>query len=357
MKNLKIRVLIACLMVIGISKQSFSQQGKIKLGAYYYDGWSGKASGVITPYLKSSYSNREPSWGWVTSTPELITKQIDMAVDAGLSFFDFDWYFPENNKQHFQDAPLNNALKLFLAAPNNSKLGFCLLVANHQDNIIGPEDWETVTDTWIQLFKKSNYVTVNGKPLITFFTMTTLMKTFGTPEAIHKAMDRFKAKAVSAGLKGVTIAACCPPPFKSNVDIANSCGFDIVTGYNYHGVDFTPSQTEYPISSLVNSLPRVWNSFKTLSLPFIPVITLNWDNRAWTKDPNTPHYKGFSSKSVYQSVQAAKKWINANPQSTTAEKIAVIYAWNEYVEGSWLTPTKQSKDVPLNGVKKALSTY
>ena len=44
----------------------------------------------------------------------------------------------------------------------------------------------------------------------------------------------------------------------------------------------------------------------------------------------------------------------SNPEKTPKEKIALLYAWNEYGEGARLTPSITAKDNPLNGIKKGL---
>jgi len=61
----------------------------------------------------------------------------------------------------------------------------------------------------------------------------------------------------------------------------------------------------------------------------------------------------FSIKSVQTSVTNGIKWIAKNKEKTTKERIAIIYAWNENGEGSWLTPGS-SGFTPLKGVKDAL---
>lgn len=77
----------------------------------------------------------------------------------------------------------------------------------------------------------------------------------------------------------------------------------------------------------------------------MPVTTLNWDPRPWASSANNyskaPYFIGFSNASVYNSVLACKKWINTNSKSTVKEKIGLIYVWNEYGEGTYLTPTKK----------------
>ena len=87
-------------------------------------------------------------------------------------------------------------------------------------------------------------------------------------------------------------------------------------------------------------------------------VTLNWDPGPWGSLNKSYHtsqrYKGFSSVSVEKDVQMAKKWLAQNPEKTSKEKIALLYAWNEYGEEAWLTPSITAKDNPLNCIKKGL---
>src|SRR5882757_3135031 len=145
-------------------KEGRPASSDIVLGAYYFDGWSSPKSGHLTPKLRDSFPDRKPKWGWITSTPQIVKEQIDLAADAGLSFFSFCWYYPDYDHPHFKEDPLNHALSLYLASPNKTRLKFCLMVANHAGQEIGPADWPAVTDEWVRLFKDPGYLQVSGKP-------------------------------------------------------------------------------------------------------------------------------------------------------------------------------------------------
>jgi hypothetical protein len=281
-----------------------------------------------------------------------------MASTAGLSFFSFCWYYPEYNHQDFRNDPLNHALSLYLIAPNRASLQFCLLIANHQGQIIGPQDWPAVTNEWVRLFKQPNYLQVAKKPLISFFSVSTLLSTFGSPGAVHEALDTLRYKARLNGLEGVSIAACVSPTLESVLE-AKICGFDLVTGYNYPTIGFEDKKIEHPVNSLENSSLQIWNRFKTSPLPYIPVATLNWDPRPWATETNSyaksVRYTGYNWYSVYHAVKALRDWITQNPNATTKEHIALLYAWNEYGEGAWLTPAQNDSLHLLYGIKKALT--
>ncbi len=123
---------------------------KFLLGAYYFDGWTGLTNHITKP-LVDSFPERQPIWGWITSTPHAIENQINYAADNGIDFFNFCWYYTKTDPSN--QSPLNNALRLYLSSPNKRRLRFSLLIANHQGHIIGPDEFDKVSRTWIQLFK------------------------------------------------------------------------------------------------------------------------------------------------------------------------------------------------------------
>lgn len=363
--KIKFKQTFFLLIFVLVSNSLFSQINKaqaivdfdddIKLGAYYFDGWTGTYPYHITPELTKSFPEREPKWGWITSSQDIMDEQISLAANAGFSFFSFCWYY--TGKNLYLNEPLNRSLGFYLKSPNNTKLRYSLLVANHSGFEIGPEDWQTVTAEWISQFKSNSYLTVDGKPHITFISLTSLLNKFQTVDKIKEALNDLRQRAIQSGMKGVSIAIALSPREK-DIKLAEACGFDVFTGYNYHPAGLVSNEKIVPIESMQKEEVRIWNQFSHLTyLPYIPVVTLNWDPRPWANAKNkystAPYFKGFSSLSVYNSVLGCKKWIKNNSKNTVKEKIGIIYAWNEYGEGAYLTPTKKGIN-PLDGVKKAL---
>jgi len=103
-----------------------NQAHEIKLGAYYFDGWTGKYAQHISPKLMNSFSNRKPKWGWITSSQKIVDQQILAASGAGLSFFSFCWYY--SGKDKYKGEPLNNALKFFQKSEYTGKMEYCLIL-------------------------------------------------------------------------------------------------------------------------------------------------------------------------------------------------------------------------------------
>lgn len=354
---------IICLFLIFLAPKLVSaiflttSQKKIKVGAYYFDGWTGETP-HITESLKFAFRDRMPKGGYLTSTPKSMETQINDAAKSGISFFSFCWYYVNSDSTVFKNHPLNRAVSLFMKAPNRNKLEFNLLVANHAGSVIRPVDWETVTTAWIAYFKNPSYLKLAGKPMITIFDFKGLIKEFGKPDKVKQALAYLREKARSAGLPGVDVAICINNA-KNDSQLAKQCGFDILTAYNNHSVGFNKlASNTIPIDSLRIATVELWDTFKVQNLPYIPAVTLNWDPRPWISfDPKlatSKRYEGYSAKSVFDMVKSLRKWAALNIEILTPDRIAMIYAWNEYGEGAWLTPSKNDRSL-LNGLRKALA--
>jgi hypothetical protein len=203
--------------------------------------------------------------------------------------------------------------------------------------------------------KDPQYLQAEGKAYLAFFDLRSLVRLFGSKDALHKALDELRSKT---GPPGVTLAVCVSPNAKA-VQEAKDCGFDMVTGYNYPDPANKDLKKEHHVDSLAHFGNWIWDQFSSTALPYIPVATLNWDPRPWANGTNfyskSVRYTGFDSSSVYHSILALRDWINRNRSSTAPEHVALLYAWNEYGEGAWLTPSENDQLHLLAGVKQALS--
>jgi hypothetical protein len=351
-KKLIILFIITVRLMLNTCFAQKANEEKLNLGVYYFNGWTGKTN-HITPALKNQFQERKPIWGWISDSPEIMQKEINYAVKAGISFFSFCWYFTNSDPLKYKTHPLNSALGLYLKAPKKNGLKFNILVANHEGAEIRKKDWNFVADEWISLFLNNNYVHVNKMPLITIFSPKQLLMTFGSTDKVKDALDQVRMKAKQRGLNGVSFAACLNNA--EDLQIASACGFDIFTGYNYHYAGFN-GNLKNPIDSLLNASLKTWNKFTNKGKPYIPAITLNWDPRPWGsinyKNLVSPIYFGYSEVSVFNTVKMTREWINRNKEYTTKERIALVYAWNEYGEGAWLTPNQNNNK--LEYLKRAL---
>ena len=327
---------------------------KATVGAYYFDGWSGKTNHV-TKLLETEYGDRKPLWGWKADTVETMQKQIDYCADHGLAFWAFDWYYPEGKTK---TTPLNNALGLYLKAPNGPRLKFCLLVANHAGFRIGPKDWDACCEQWIALFRQPGHLRLDGQPLLIFFSPGELQKAFGGVEGVHKALDSLRAKAKEAGLPGVAVAACTSPGGHL-ADLARS-GYTLLTGYNYNGGWLNGGGSQ-PFKKLIATNEQIFKQFaQQTPLPYVPVITVGWDRRPWEQGQMpagkmSTWYADRTPKLVEEFVRVGIRWLDEHPDKATPQRLLLLYAWNENGEGGYLTPTAKDGTEYLQAVQRAIS--
>jgi len=209
---------------------------------------------------------------------------------------------------------------------------FCLMVCDENIFAIkGKEAWRQAADFWIPYLKHPQCLAVGGKPLIIFF------------DADGGDKDGFaylQAAARKAGLPGVAIA-----------------------GYNYHdrsapllAIGYT-HRTQYGLtahraaqaggeahkfSELAERNRLLWGG-GTPQQPYIPMITSGWDKRPWEGRWGTPplwYYPDRTPEQFAGLLRDAITWMDKHPDQVTAERLMVVYAWNEFGEGGYIAPTR-----------------
>lgn len=352
MFNYKITITLILISIGFFTKQSLQIVERPKIGAYYFDGWRNNNT-HLTYQLVNNYKERMPAWGW--NSANNMDTEILAASNAGLEFFSFCWYLRDTIDVHYRNDPYNQGLFQFVQKDGLHLMKFCLMVANHEGSEIGPGNWNFAMKLWIEMFKQKAYLNVNSKPIIIFFSTAFLIKKFGSAAKVKLAFDQFRDLCRKENLSGVSIAACVSG---NRFDCANavSCGVDILTGYNHAYEGVSGYNMVLPIDNLKNHTIETWNNLSTFNVPVIPTLTLNWDPRPWKLGnellEKSHRYEGYSPNTVFVFFRSLLRWIDLHPQAVTSEKLGLVYAWNEYGEGAWLTPGKN--DSLLISVKNAL---
>jgi hypothetical protein len=344
-------LLTACLPLLAATA---SAKPRATVGAYYFDGWAGSSDRwrddpawtrldppmMLTKRMIEEFADRRPIWGWRDDKLEIMERQIDLAADHGIAFFAFCWYWNKDAKT-LDRQPLHTGLELFLKAKNNRRMKFCLLVANHGGNMFeGAGDWAKAAERWLPYFKHPQHVTVDGKPLVIIFN---------PGNADKDGFAQVQAAARKAGLPGVAIAACGGGQAK--LGFTHATHYNIIPGY--------AAQSEpHKYAELLQANQHAWRG--TSAQPYMPALSVGWDKRPWEGDRGLGQPAGwyFTDRTPAQfaaALESAVQWMDQHPDQTTAERIVLLYAWNEFGEGGYLAPTKGDPEgAYLKAVKRVL---
>ena len=160
------------------------------------------------PRFEGHYQPMVPYWGYGRDDDSVeVARQIDAALAAGINVFMYDWYWYCGRP--FLENALNNG---FLKAPNNARMHFYLMWANHGvtnlwNNKIAKDDWsnpiwkadvdyneftKVLVPRWIEYFKKPNYYKIDGKPVFMIYLVNGFVKGIGGVENAKKALEYFR---------------------------------------------------------------------------------------------------------------------------------------------------------------------
>ena len=318
-----------------------------------------------TPRFEGHYQPKVPLWGYEPDDdPKVMERWIDAATEHGVNVFIFDWYWYDDGP--FLESSLNNG---FLKAKNNEKMKFYVMWANHDmpQKLINPykfNDYKTVRwDAAVdmknfkiivarvieQYFSKSNYYKIDGKPVFSLFNITEFLEGLGGLEKGRVAIDYFRAETKKAGFGGLHLQQIVfGPPSKELVKKIEVLGADSVTMYNWGG----PHPEDY-IQWGVEAMGRRKKSDEALSIPFFPNASIGWDDspRFPNKQKKDIVHLNKSPQAFASFLQKAKDYCDEHPQQ---HKLITVFAWNEWIEGSYLLPDMKYGFGYLEAVKKVI---
>ncbi|KPL16280.1 MAG: hypothetical protein AMS26_05210 [Bacteroides sp. SM23_62] len=330
------------------------------------------------PRFEGHYQPRVPLWGYaMDDDPVAMVKKINAAADHGVNMFVFDWYWYDG--EPFLESTLNNG---FLKAPNNDRMQFYIMWANHDvpgtmwnryrydsDTIIWVgevnwEDYKVMVERIIrQYFRQPNYFKIEGKPVFSIFSFQDLVNSFNGLEGTKEALDYFREEVIKDGLPGLHLQLISRRPMghagligeeyargKGLDEIIDYLGINSMTTYNWRMSGIDEDYIRWAENGI--AMRNRWDSL--LDIPYFPCVSIGWDN--------TPRYAGLGRESVVHTgntpesfaayLQQAKDYLKDRPDQP---KLILINAWNEWVEGAYLEPDMKWGYGYLEAVKKVMS--
>lgn len=333
---------------------------KPAVGAFYFDGWTEYQwnnfktlkfqGGAYNDKLVNDYSDREPAYGWVTSTEEGIQRQIDDALEAELDFFIFDWYYCRDSG--YDECFMNNALDLFMQNPQH-EMKFTSMITNDTFNI-GPVEWQETKTKLKEQFRHPAYFKIDNRPVVYIYLGAKMIDAFGGVGHFKRALKEFKKECRESGVGEPLIGIA---NIVENYSLRRLRFADFLFTYNQPVLvlhnDTEPIEDNlYSIDEMIKAEFDYWFYLngEALNKKFVPTITAGWDRRPWDENTRVVYTKP-TREYIKKAVKAAIEF-NEGYNDKSLENMILIYAWNEYAEGGYISRMKNGEFIGL-GIKDA----
>jgi hypothetical protein len=332
-----------------------------------------------------------PAWGYEDEAdPQVMTRKIDAAADHGIDTFIFDWYW-------YNDGPyLQRALEEgFLNAPNNNRLKFSLMWANHDwidihpakvslgnaeasakllyPGVVVPAAFDRLVQHCVETyFKHPSYWLMDGCPYFSVYELTKLLASFGGVQQTREYLDRFRAAVKASGFPDLHLNAIVwnnpiLPGEQTAVDpyqLIQELGFDSVTSYVWvHHAQLS----EFPVTpfqTMEDQYFQYWEKAQAeCPVPYYPNLSMGWDPSPRTVQsdrylprgyPFTPVVGGNTPEAFKQSAARLKARME---RLNLPNAFVTINAWNEWTEGSYLEPDTKNGMGYLEAIRDVFGVH
>lgn len=352
-KSAKAVAAALCLATLSAPAATFAANAPgATVGAIRWDAWVGDlptgAGGHVGLEVErnlglNQFHDRVPFYGVETGTDSVQIRQLTQAqMDAdiayarraGVNYWAF-CYFPDNDG-------MSTARNLYQSSTQRDGLNYTYVVSMSS----------APAATLASEFGRSHFQKVlNGRPLL-----YVMINGGDTTADMATFVAGVRSAAVTAGAANPYIVLLSPYPSTAST-YATAAGADAVSTY----ADGATDGVAY--STLISKNASTWNAFKNTGRKVVPSVTTGWDNRPRSLYPqswnnNQPvssiaWVQKATPAEIGTNLQNALNWVQGN-QVTADANTVLMYAWNEFDEGGWMTPTLQTGTDRVDAVSEVL---
>ncbi|MBR0650217.1 hypothetical protein GXW78_11130 [Roseomonas terrae] len=273
---------------------------------------------------------------------------------GGLDYFVFGLY-PEAaswGRRPARQLALNRALVSFLRLEDRSGMRFTVSL----NQSFPQDDFADVAETLAQLVAHPDYLrTPDGRAPVFLFghEPESWSRSLGSPERFRDAFARLReAVRERSGVPLLAVFLHANP--QRGAELARALGMDVLSAYV---VPAGSGGRAVPYADCVARMRTHWRALADSGLPFLPNMTTGWDYRPRieargqrTDAPNGPNWceppqRGELGAALREARQAA----------TSDFRSVLVYGWNEFTEGGWLSPTRAEGVARLAEFRQVLS--
>jgi hypothetical protein len=306
------------------------------VGTYYFP--------VMLDWDRSDWGVRHvdylhPTLGYYNeASPAVADWHIKWAVEHGISFFAFDWYYNDGSLY------INDALeKGLLKSRYLSQIKFCINWCNE-----GQCTWDRPLNFSTESLKGfmtylcehylglPEYLRVDGKPVVMIIRPDPIIEAHGGPDGSRKALNELRAVARKYGHPDLYLM-CIGAAERSA--FYKRAGYDAITVYDYGfaGAPAYPNgDREY--EDLVSEHERAWHDglrdARGGGLAYMPALWTGWDDNARAHE-RAVRTRNNTADRFRTMCQIGKQYVDPKLN------LLIVEAWNEWGEGGYLEPSKE----------------
>lgn len=302
----------------------------------------------------SPFAEFEPYLGYyddgLTETADWELKQM---AEHGVDFINVCWYAPQERmtapvkKMRYSHAALNEG---YMSAENSEYVKFCLMWEN-STRYVGASNFdefkEYIWKYWKEYyFSDSRYETLDGKALLTVWSLGNFVNTFGGVQGAVEAVEFMRTELMQMGYDGmVLLFATTQPVSQDTYGTISFIGADGTYNYHWSAAGYNPSvQISGNESNLKAAQAMASHSVPTVSIGFNDIGRNN------SRDP-------IISVDDHRKVcEEIKKLLAGSKTDSWRDRTVMISTWNEYSEGTYIAPTASTGFEYLENLRKAFTS-
>ena len=304
---------------------------------------------------------RKPTLGeFNEADPEWAQREIDLAAKSGITGWMIDWYWHSGTM--FFHEQLEQG---FLKAPNNGKLKFAVMWANHDWKNYFPasspesapmlitqeysvEDCVRAVRYAIDhYFHAPNYWRIGNEPVFAIFDLPGLLKKLGEDTA-RRAFDLMREETRKAGFGDLHLQ--WSQSGGSMAGKLDRLGFKSATQYHPFGWTYggRPAGGQTPYGEACGISIAKWAETRDkASVPFFPGCAVGWDDSP--RFGARSHVVTGRTPDQYERLCRAARHFVAGQE----KKVVFLSSWNEWTEDHVLLPDEEFGYGYLEGVGRA----
>ena len=307
-----------------------------------HGGWN-----VISPYAE-----HEPLIGYYDEgNPETADWEIKYMVEHGIDFQAFCWYGRHFDNGYMKYPGMSDHLHEAFKYAKYKDYMYYTLIWETWGKILSMEDFKNKTvPYWFEnYFIDPSYLKIDNKVVFHIYAPRELYtdRYFGSVEGVKEALDYMHEVARSYGFDGMMFITSDVMNARAEIDSKEKAmGFDAAATYHWQGPGYLPE----------HNIGLIDQAEKVKAVHNIPTPSSGYDGYAWRRKSEDPVRRPVATEDDFAFIN---EWIKTkylpkyeNEPETWKKKMVMYSTWNEYGEGTFISPCGINKFHQLDAIAK-----